>query len=123
VFELGLSDRVTFLPPAHGAEKEALFTQHDLFVVPSTTDISPNAALEARAAGLPVLLTEETGLSRASLDGMVTARLQTPEDIAEAVKDCIAKYPTVAARAAQPLPARDWHTLADEHVALFSSLL
>ncbi len=123
VAALSLGDRVTFLPPAHGAEKAALFKDHDLFVVPSTTDISPNAALEARAAGLPVLLTEETGLSRESLDGMVTAPLGTPERIAEAVKDCAEKYPTLAERAAQPLPARDWHTLADEHVALFSSLL
>lgn len=123
VSALGLDARVTFLPPAHGADKATIFGEHDLLVVPSTTDISPNAALEARAAGLPVLLTEETGLSRTSLDGMVTARLQTPEDIAEAVKDCTSKYPTLAERAAQPLPARDWHTLADEHLTLFSSLL
>jgi glycosyltransferase involved in cell wall biosynthesis len=123
VSALNLSSRVTFLPPAHGPEKATLFADHDLLVVPSTTDISPNAALEARAAGLPVLLTEETGLSRASLDGMVTAQLGSPERIAEAVQDCMVTYPTLAVRAAQPLPARDWHTLADEHISLFSSLL
>jgi glycosyltransferase involved in cell wall biosynthesis len=115
--------RVTFLPPAHGPEKDALLRDHDLLVVPSTTDISPNAALEARAAGLPVLLTEETGLGRESLEGMVTAPLRTPETIAEAVEDCLAKYPALAERAAQPLPARDWRTQADEHLALYSSLL
>lgn len=123
VSALGLAGRVSFLPPAHGEEKAAIFREHDLLVVPSTTDISPNAALEARAAGLPVLLTQETGLGRASLDGMVTARLGTPADIAEAVEDCASKYRTLAERAAQPLPARGWPTLADEHVALFTSLL
>jgi len=123
VASLGLGDRVRFLPAQHGDEKQKLLREHDLLVVPSTTDISPNTALEARAAGLPVLLTQETGLSRTLLDGMVTAPLGTPEEIAEAVKDCAAKYPALAARSAQPLPERGWHTLADEHMALFSSLL
>lgn len=123
VAESGLRDRVTFLPPAHGAEKSKMFADHDLLVVPSTTDISPNAALEARAAGLPVLLTEETGLGRALLDGMVTAPLGTPESIAQAVESCAAKYGALAERAAQPLPDRGWLTLADEHLDLFSGLL
>lgn len=123
VASLGIGDRVTFLPPQHGTEKDALLREHDLLVVPSTTDISPNAALEARAAGLPVLITHETGLSRSLLEGMVTAPLGTPEEIVSAVKECIVKYPTLAARSAQSLPERGWHTLADEHLALFSSLL
>lgn len=123
VASLNLGNRVTFLPPQHGTEKEILLRDHDLLVVPSTTDISPNAALEARAAGLPVLLTHETGLRGILLDGMVTASLMTPEEIATAVGECIAKYSTLAARSAQSLPERGWHTIADEHLALFSSLL
>ncbi len=118
-----VSDRVTFLPPAHGGEKKALFGEHDLLVIPSKTEISPNAALEARAAGLPVLLTEETGLSRTLLDGMTIAKMQTSEDVARAIEDVVAKYPAHAARAAQPLKERTWQTVADEHLSLFSSLL
>jgi glycosyltransferase involved in cell wall biosynthesis len=119
----GAADRVSFLPPLHGAEKERAFREHDLLVVPSTTDISPNAALEARAAGLPVLITRETGLSRTLLEGMVTASLRTPEEIAAAVEECMARYPALAERAAQPLPERGWHTIADEHVAFFTTFL
>lgn len=123
VAEKKLGDRVSFSPPAHGDDKRRAFRGHDLLVIPSTTDISPNAALEARAAGLPVLLTAETGLGRLALDGMTIADLDTPESISEAVEDCVAKYPTLAERAAQPVPERGWPTLADEHLALFSSLL
>ena len=123
VRSLGLESRVTFLPPRHGADKQELFADHDLLVIPSKTDISPNTALEARAAGLPVLLTQETGLSRVLLDGMVVAKLSTPDDIAAAVADIAAKYPSYAARAAQPVPERGWNHVADEHLSLFVSLL
>ncbi len=118
-----LGDRVTFLPVQHGADKTALLRDHDLLVLPSTTELSPNTALEARAAGLPVLLTRETGLSRASLEGMTVQDLRRSDDIAKAVEEVAAKYDAHAARAAQPLSERTWNTLADEHLALFSSLL
>lgn len=123
VRSLALESRVTFLPPQHGDRKTALFREHDLLVMPSTTDISPNTALEARASGLPVLLTQETGLSRVLLEGMIVAPLSTADDVASAVKDVLSKYDTHAARAAQPLPVRGWSQLADEHLSLFVSLL
>lgn len=119
----GVGDRVEFRPPVHGEEKKKVLLEHDLLVVPSHTDISPNTALEARAAGLPVLITRETGLSRTLLEGMVPSTLATPDDIVLAVRDAAARYDAVAARAAEPLPERDWNRLADEHLALFSSLL
>lgn len=123
VADLGLSDRVTFLPPVHGDDKAALLRDHDLLVLPSKTEISPNTALEARAAGLPVLLTEETGLSRNLQDGMVLLPLETPEQIARAIESTIGRYAVHAARVAQPLPERDWNAVADEHLALFAGLL
>lgn len=119
----GLSDRVTFLPPQHGTEKDALLQEHDVLVLPSTTEISPNTALEARAAGLPVLLTQETGLSRELLEGVTLHALRTPDDIAAAVKSVVDAYDVHAERSAQALPKRDWNLLADEHIALFSSVL
>ncbi len=123
VSERKLGERVTFVPPLHGDEKTAMLQEHDLLVMPSKTDISPNTALEARAAGLPVLLTEETGLSRTLLDGMITASIATSGEVVATIKDVLAKYPAHAARAAQPLPCRDWNQLADEHLSLFASLL
>lgn len=118
-----VGDRVTFAGPVHGDEKAALFRDNDVLVIPSKTEISPNTALEARAAGLPVLLTRETGLSKDLLDGMTMASLATTDEIVRALAEFRERYDAHAARAAQPLKERTWHTVADEHLALFSSLL
>jgi len=123
VQELHLEDRVRFLPPAHGDEKQVLFQGHHVLVLPSHTEISPNAALEARAAGLPVLLTEETGLSRMLTDGTLLRPLVTPRQIAQGIRDVIEQYPVLAERAASPLPDRGWSHVCDEHLTLFRSIL
>lgn len=121
--KLGLEERVTLLPPKSGEAKKEAFRDHDLLVIPSYTDISPNAALEARSAGLPVLLTEENGLSRSLSEGMSVRRLQAPRDIQSAVEEIMVQYEKTAERAAQPLPERGWDTLAREHLTLFQGLL
>jgi glycosyltransferase involved in cell wall biosynthesis len=121
--ELGIADRVTFHAPLHGDEKAKAFAEHDLLVLPSHTEISPNAALEARAAGLPVLLTEETGLSHGLTEGMAVRSLRTPREIGQAIQDIADQYPLFAEKAASPLPSRGWAQVADEHIALFRSLL
>lgn len=82
---LKLETRVRFLPPARGKEKENMFAQSDLLVIPSLTEISPNTALEAASCGLPVLLTEETGYTSHPL--MLLRPLRTPEQIARAVHE------------------------------------
>lgn len=123
VRELSIADRVMFLPPQTGDAKQQLFLDHDLLVLPSFTELSPNTALEARAAGLPVLLTEETGLSRAMTDGTQRRMLRSPEDIAQALKEISEHYTSLADRAAAPLPSRTWDDVAEEHVKLFRNLV
>lgn len=123
VRKLGIEERVTVLPPQRGDAKKETFRGHDLLVIPSYTDISPNAALEARSEGLPVLLTEKNGLSRVLSEGMVIRRLRTPRDIQAAVEEVRANYEKTAERAAQPFPARGWDTLAREHLTLFQGIL
>lgn len=118
-----LTDRVTFLSAQKGDDKQELFLSHDLLVLPSFTEISPNVALEARSLGLPVLLTQETGLSHLFADVMQLRILRTDHDIANAIRAIEESYPVVADRAASPLPERTWDTVADEHIALFRTLL
>ncbi|MBP9750558.1 MAG: glycosyltransferase family 4 protein, partial [Candidatus Peribacteraceae bacterium] len=117
-----VAPRVSFRPTAHGQEKAEVFAAHDLLVVPSLTDISPNAALEARSAGLPVLLTRETGLSDRLTAGMRLADLETSAAVAAAVRGALADYAELAAEAARPPLARGWDIVAAEHLALFSRL-
>jgi glycosyltransferase involved in cell wall biosynthesis len=123
VSELGLSDRVSFHAPVSGDEKHKAFIEHDLMVLPSHTELSPNAALEARVAGLPVLLTEETGLSTQLTEGITLRPLRTSRDIVTAIKEIMAQYPLFAERAKAVLPERGWIEVCDEHLTLFRSLL
>lgn len=118
-----MGDRVTIVPPVSGDAKQHLFLDHDLLVLPSYTEISPNTALEARAAGLPVLLTEETGLSTTLTTGAMLRTLRSPIEIAAALREARETYEPLAERAASPIPARTWDDLADEHMELFRNLL
>lgn len=118
-----LTERVTFRPAQGADEKQQSFLEHDLLVLPSLTEISPNTALEARSLGLPVLLTQETGLSRQLSDAMQLRVLRSPKDISNEIREVEQSYPVIAERAASALPQRSWDTVADEHVALFRSLL
>ncbi len=119
VKKLGIEDRVAFVGNRDGKEKQQLFFEHDLIVLPSLTEISPNTALEARATGLPVLLTEETGLSISLQKGLIIRKLRTSEEITAAIKDAQKKYPEIAARAAEPSTMRSWAQVASEHEDLF----
>lgn len=53
--EIGIGDHVTLLGPVGGGEKAELLARADLFVLPSHRESFGIAALEAMAAGLPVV--------------------------------------------------------------------
>src|SRR5204863_7072488 len=57
---LGLGDRVRFL--GHVEDVPALLGTADAFVLPSLSEAFPNAAIEAMAAGLPVVASRVGGL-------------------------------------------------------------
>lgn len=84
---LHLEDRVTVLPPVSGEQKQKVFAEHDLLVLPSLTEISPNVALEAKAAGLPVLLTQENGLSGHLVSAAMNVQpLKSVDEIVKAIQ-------------------------------------
>jgi len=121
---LQLEGRVSVVPPVHGDHVQQVFGEHDLLVLPSLTEISPNAALEARAAGLPVLLTEENGLSEELRAGMIIRPLITVTDITKAILEADQRYGEFAAEAMVPfIQERGWDKVAGEHAELFQSLL
>ncbi len=66
--ELGLGDAVLFTGPLYGDDKLAALAAADLFVLPSLFESFGNAAAEAAAAGLPVLLTDTCGIAQ-QIDG------------------------------------------------------
>lgn len=61
----GVAERVLFLGPVAGDDKEALLLGAAVFVLPSHSENFGNAALEAIARGVPAVVTPEVGLAGA----------------------------------------------------------
>ncbi|NJN84510.1 MAG: glycosyltransferase [Caldilineaceae bacterium] len=61
--ELGVADRVRLTGARYGQDKLAALAAADLFVLPSTFESYGNAAAEAVAAALPVLLSDGCGIA------------------------------------------------------------
>ncbi len=72
---LGLKARVLFIGQVLGAEKIAAFANADLFVLPSHQESFGIAVIEALAAGLPVLISDQvnlhTEISQAKVGGVL----------------------------------------------------
>ena len=85
--ELGVGDSVTFL--GFVAKPEEFLRRIDIFVMPSLFEGLGVAALEAMAAGKPVVATRVGGLAESILDGQ-TGLLVGPRD-GRAIADAVAK--------------------------------
>ena len=71
--ELGISDRVTFLPPQSRENLATVFQAVDLVAVPSYSESFGLVALEAQACGTPVAAAAVGGLPVAVRDGVTGA--------------------------------------------------
>jgi glycosyltransferase involved in cell wall biosynthesis len=122
VERLELDSRVRFVSPLSGKEKYEIFGKHDLLVMPSLTDISPNTALEARSVGLPVLITEHNGLSHHLRSGMSCTDLSTTEKLLEEIKRIQQGYSHIAEAASKKIDGRSWSEVALESADLFATI-
>jgi glycosyltransferase involved in cell wall biosynthesis len=122
VERLGLDSKIRFVAPLSGKEKYEVFGSHDLLVLPSLTDISPNTALEARSVGLPVLLTDQNGLSPSLHSGMSIADVSTVKKLVEEIKRIQQGYSVIAESASQKISGRSWEEVALETQNLFATL-
>lgn len=61
----GVADRVIFTGPLHGNDKAALLASASVLALPSYSENFGNVVVEAMAAGCPVVVTREVGISDA----------------------------------------------------------
>jgi glycosyltransferase involved in cell wall biosynthesis len=70
-----LGDRATLPGNLPQGELAWIYASADVFVFPSTTEVSPNVVLEAKASGLPVVVAADHGgglfVARSGEDGIV----------------------------------------------------
>ena len=86
---LGVQRQVTFL--GHREDVPALLARADAFVLPSRSEAFPNGAIEAMAAGLPVIASRVGGLLDLIEDGRngLLVSPDDPEALAAAVESLI----------------------------------
>jgi 1,2-diacylglycerol 3-alpha-glucosyltransferase len=86
-----LAARVRYVGPVAEEEKPALLSQSDLFVLPSTSDTSSIALLEAMASGAMVLAPASGGASEVVEDGVTGRRVPVlePGALAAALTDLL----------------------------------
>ncbi|MCI4364849.1 MAG: glycosyltransferase [Thermoplasmata archaeon] len=124
-----LSSRVRYIGPVAEEEKPALLSQTDLFVLPSTSDTSSVALLEAMACGAAVVAPSTGGAAELVQEG-VTGRLVPmlePGALPRAMTELLADP---AARRALGARARDevarhasLETMARRFISLYEHLL
>ncbi len=108
VHALGLDDWVCFTGPR--SDVPDLLVTADLLVMPSLVEGLPLGALEAMAAGLPIVGTRVCGTSEVIRDG-VTGRLVPPGDLVE-TSDAADLAAAILEPLENPQVAKEWGTNA-----------
>ncbi len=134
--ELSVSERVLFKGHVPHAELARAFATAHIFIRPSRSEGMGNSFVEAMAAGLPVIATQEGGIAdflfdeKRNLDKLATGwavDVNAPEQIAFAVKDIITNPEKVARIRANALALvrekYDWNLVAESMLGLFDRLV
>ncbi len=129
--ELGVETRVEFLGHLDHAAIPTLLHGADIFIRPSRSEGMGNSFIEAMAAGLPIIATQEGGIAdflfdaRRNPDKPTTGwavDTDSPEQIAEAVKNILANPEQVAKVTATAkrlaIEKYDWNLIAAKMQAI-----
>jgi D-inositol-3-phosphate glycosyltransferase len=122
---LGLSETVTFAGARFGADLRRAYAEADVFVLPSDREGMPLVALEAMAAGLPVVATRVPGNIELLKDVAVLAE-PAPHALATSL-DTVAADPELFERLArgssEAARAYTWTAVVDRITAVYAEAL
>ena len=134
--KLGVADRAKFMGQIGHADMPVMLRACDIFIRPSRSEGMGNSFVEAMAAGIPVIATQEGGIADFLFDRNLNpdkeptgwaVRKDAPEDIAAAVQDIIAnpeRVQSVVRTAGDMVRERyDWERIAASMHELFSRML
>src|SRR6266568_2111849 len=85
----GLNGKVSFPGPKYGDEKDEIFRQADVFVLPSYVETFPLVVLEALAAGIPVVATEACGISDELRINEAALIVDSTDEMTQAIESCL----------------------------------
>ncbi len=132
----GVESRVRFMNQIGHAERPVALKSCDIFIRPSRSEGMGNSFIEAMAAELPVIATQEGGIADFLFDAKRNPDKETtgwavdkdsPEQIAEAVEDILAHPEQVARVTAtakkMALEKYDWNLIAAQMKMLFDRLM
>jgi UDP-glucose:(heptosyl)LPS alpha-1,3-glucosyltransferase len=101
----------------------AIYHAADLFALPSLYDPMPNAALEALACSLPLLVTADTGIADAVRNsGAGTVVTRAPDDIACGIAGIVAHRDAMAKAAVSLAPRFDLGAATAQWLDLYREL-
>jgi glycosyltransferase involved in cell wall biosynthesis len=122
----GVSSRVQIRGAAYGEEKWSTYVDADVFVLPSQNENFGNTAVEAVAAGTPVVVTEKCGVAPllANVAGLVVAH--NPAALADALARMLWEpglYARLAAGCKLVAAQLDWEQPAQEMETLYKQIV
>ncbi len=102
VAELGLTDRVRFIPPVAREDLVSFYQSADAVIVPSRSETFGLVAAEAQSCGIPVIASAVGGLPYIIEDGRsgILIQRQEPSEFAAAI-DSLLSDPDLAGRLAK----------------------
>jgi glycosyltransferase involved in cell wall biosynthesis len=132
----GTGHRVKFMGQISHAEMPLMLAACDIFIRPSRSEGMGNSFVEAMAAGLPVIATQEGGISDFLFDSKRNPNKiatgwavdkDSPRQIADAVEEILhdpKKVHEVTETASRTVKAKyDWNLIAEEMQQLFKTML
>ena len=117
----GLADRVEFLGDVDRSRIVQLLPSCDLFVLPSLAEGMSNAALEAMACGLPVVLTDTGGTHELVNENGVVVPCGNIEALRSALDKSLSepdKWPNMGAQSRRIAESFSWSAVADQYRSL-----
>ena len=89
----GVSSHIAILEPRFGKAKNEVLESWDFFIMPSRFDRMPLAALEAALIGLPLIVTDSTGVDLYRHGAGIRIARRTPEAVQQALETAAALTP------------------------------